>query len=70
MHCRICFGSDAVTTNATMQALVTNDRTGAKFKAFVCERCWTLDRVTRVTCRTFKNLPRTVKRLAIPPSPR
>jgi hypothetical protein len=56
MRCTVCFGRDGVITSATIQTQVTNDSTGVKFNAFVCERCLTLDRITRVTCRTFKNL--------------
>ena len=54
MHCKLCVRLDGVIASATVQTEVTNDSTGAKFKAFVCERCLTLDRVTRVTCRTFQ----------------
>ena len=54
MHCEICVGEDGVMTRATTETLVANEKTGVKFFAFVCERCLTLGRITRVTCRTFK----------------
>ena len=55
MHCTHCFTWDGVMTNSAIQTLVTNDKTGAKFDAFVCQRCLTLGRITRATCLTFKN---------------
>lgn len=54
MHCIFCASLDGKTTTAIVQTEVTNDRTGVRFNAFVCERCLTLGRITRVTCRTFK----------------
>ena len=54
MHCTLCYSLEGVITSAAIQTRVANDKTGTKFDAFVCQRCLKLDRITRVTCRTFK----------------
>ncbi len=53
LTCKTCFERDGVATADVLEHLCTNDRTGARFTAFVCARCLVAGRETRVTCRTF-----------------
>jgi hypothetical protein len=51
--CKLCFERDGIATDAIVEHRCTNERSGAQFTAFVCERCLDWGRETRVTCRTF-----------------
>lgn len=52
--CSTCLDVDGVETNQVAEQLVTNNLTGAQFLAFVCLRCFSLRRITRVTCKNFR----------------
>lgn len=51
--CRTCWELDGVEAMRVAEELVTNDLTSAQFLAFVCSRCLSLGRISRVTCKTF-----------------
>lgn len=54
--CNTCLELDGVEVAQVAEELVTNDLTGAQFLAFVCKRCFSLGRTTRVTCKTFSKV--------------
>lgn len=51
--CNTCLDDDGVEATLVAEELVTSDLTSARFLAFVCLRCYSLGRVTRVTCKAF-----------------
>ncbi len=53
MRCNVCFEKDGVETTGVTETTLVNELTGANFAAFVCVRCLSLARTTRVTCKTF-----------------
>ena len=56
--CSTCSEIDGVDTTRVAEQLVANDLMGVQFLAFVCSRCFSLGRITRVTCKTFGERPR------------
>jgi len=54
--CNTCFDADGVEITRVTEHLVANDLTGVQFLAFVCSRCFSLGRITRVTCKTFREV--------------
>lgn len=52
--CNTCLETDGVETIQVAEQLVINDLTGAQFSAFVCSRCFSLGRITTVTCKNFR----------------
>ena len=53
MICKICLERDGIFSEAVVEHVSVNERTGEQFSAHVCERCLDKGKETRVTCRTF-----------------
>lgn len=51
--CNTCFDADGVISSEVVHVRVTNPIAGVEFDAWVCERCKTFGRETRVTCRNY-----------------
>jgi len=52
--CLACLNLDNVVSRETAEATVVQLPPKKPFSAVVCKRCLSLDRITRVTCRTFR----------------
>jgi hypothetical protein len=55
--CKICFDRDDMVSSAVVEHRCTNEYTGKRFSAHVCEQCLDRGCETRVTCRTFVEIP-------------
>ena len=51
MICQICESENAATNEVIDETIKGSG--GAYYNAFVCKRCFSLDRITRVTCRSY-----------------
>lgn len=51
--CKVCFDRDDMLSSVVVEHQCTNERTGKRFAAHVCERCLEAGRESRVTCRAF-----------------
>jgi hypothetical protein len=53
MYCKVCFDRDGSFNSETIQATCVNEKTGARFEAWVCTECLNKGHHTRVNCRVF-----------------
>jgi hypothetical protein len=56
MVCLTCWESDGVHATAITEMEIVNSATKVAYNGLVCSRCLLLDRITRVTCRTFRRI--------------
>jgi hypothetical protein len=68
MICKVCLEREGIYSEAVMEHKCTNERTGKRFSAHVCERCLEKGRETRVTCRTFIEMRGARKQQLVPDS--
>lgn len=57
LACLTCLNRDGVVSAETTETTIAQPPPRSTFSAVVCKRCLSLDRVTRVTCRTFRRIP-------------
>jgi len=56
MGCLTCCESEGVYATAIIETKITNPVTRAVYSGPVCSRCFSIDRITRVRCRTFRRI--------------
>lgn len=55
--CLACLNLDGTVSTEIAETLIVQPPPRNNFPGSVCKRCLSLNRVTRVTCRTFRPVP-------------
>jgi hypothetical protein len=56
LSCLTCLDLDGIVSTEIAEATIAQPPPKSTFSAVVCKRCLSLDRITRVTCHTFRRI--------------